>query len=58
MEQFCWILAAFLGYGALVTVSSIGKPRSPVTHRTAVAIVVLAACEVTGLGLVATGVLR
>ncbi|MER6435436.1 hypothetical protein ABT275_03605 [Streptomyces sp. NPDC001185] len=58
MALFCWLLAALLGYGALVAVSSIGKSRKPVSHRTAVAVVVLAACEVTGLALVATGVLR
>jgi hypothetical protein len=58
MELFCWILAAFLAYGALATVSSVGKPRGPVTNKLAVRVVIISACEVTGLALVATGVLR
>jgi hypothetical protein len=58
MELFCWILGAFLAYGGLATVSSVGKPRGPVTNKLAVTVVFVTACEVTGLALVATGVLR
>lgn len=58
MELFCWILAALIAHGALVTVAVVGKPRRPVTGRSAAVVVFLSACEVTGLALVATGVLR
>lgn len=58
MELFCWAFAAFLGYGALVAVANVGKPRRPLTGGVASVVVLVTACEVTGLALVATGVLR
>jgi hypothetical protein len=58
MELFCWILAAFLAYGALATLAVVGKPRRPLTGGMASYIVFITACEVTGLALIATGVLR
>lgn len=58
MQWFCWILAGLLAWGALATVAVVGKPRRPLTGGMASWIVFLTACEVTGLALVATGVLR
>lgn len=58
MTVFCWFLAAWFMLGAVVTITSIGKPRKPLTPNQAAIVVLLNMVFALGGGLVATGVLR
>ncbi|MFJ3793887.1 hypothetical protein [Kitasatospora sp. NPDC090091] len=58
MALFCWILAAWTIIGTLITITSVGKVRTPMTGGAAAVAALINAAVVTGLALTATGVLR
>jgi len=55
---FCWFLTAWFLLGAVVTITSIGKPRRPITANQAAFVVLINMVFCLCGGLVATGVLR
>jgi len=58
MTIFCWFLTAWFFLGAIVTITSIGKPRRPSTPNQAAVVVLINMTFALFGGLVATGVLR
>lgn len=53
MQWFLYAVAAWLTFGGLSTISTVGKPRQPVSSGTATVTVVITAVIVTGLVLAA-----
>jgi len=52
MQWFLYFVMFWLGFGALSTISMVGKPRQPVTSRTAGLSVVISAAIIVGLAIV------
>lgn len=48
-EVVKWLIVAFLSYGALSTVASVGKPRKPLEPAVAVLTVVFTGAIVAGI---------
>lgn len=44
-----WAIVAFIAYGALVSVSSVGKQKKPVTGQIAAAVVLIQAALITAI---------
>lgn len=52
MQWFLYFVMFWLGFGALSTISMVGKPRQPITSRTAVTTVLISAAIIVGLAVV------
>jgi hypothetical protein len=48
-QLFWWSLMALFAFGGLSSVSDIGKPRTPMSHSTAVTIVIVDALLILGV---------
>ncbi|MFE2710617.1 hypothetical protein ACFXKI_01150 [Streptomyces mirabilis] len=52
MQWFLYFVMFWLGFGALSTISMVGKPRQPITSGTAVVTVLISAAIIVGLAVV------